>query len=126
MIRRPPRSTRTDTLFPYTTLFRSDAGSTTTKAEVCRRLRVNHRIAASRELRPEVGDADDLRGDSGGCLGCCRSGELPVVLREAFTERLFQLAGGEGRMDILRRNHSLTEQNGHAGDQSACRSEEHP
>src|SRR3546814_12956836 len=26
MIRRPPRSTRTDTLFPYTTLFRSHAG----------------------------------------------------------------------------------------------------
>src|SRR3546814_1782034 len=27
MIRRPPRSTRTDTLFPYTTLFRSDLES---------------------------------------------------------------------------------------------------
>src|SRR3546814_11389630 len=27
MIRRPPRSTRTDTLFPYTTLFRSTFGS---------------------------------------------------------------------------------------------------
>src|SRR3546814_5073081 len=26
MIRRPPRSPRTDTLFPYTTLFRSDVG----------------------------------------------------------------------------------------------------
>src|SRR3546814_1661940 len=26
MIRRPPRSTRTDTLFPYTTLFRSSRG----------------------------------------------------------------------------------------------------
>src|SRR3546814_4248342 len=26
MIRRPPRSTRTDTLFPYTTLFRSATG----------------------------------------------------------------------------------------------------
>src|SRR3546814_6106585 len=26
MIRRPPRSTRTDTLFPYTTLFRSRSG----------------------------------------------------------------------------------------------------
>src|SRR3546814_11627457 len=26
MFRRPPRSTRTDTLFPYTTLFRSDGG----------------------------------------------------------------------------------------------------
>src|SRR3546814_1848230 len=27
MIRRPPRSTRTDTLFPYTTLFRSAGGA---------------------------------------------------------------------------------------------------
>src|SRR3546814_11467181 len=27
MIRRPPGSTRTDTLFPYTTLFRSDDGA---------------------------------------------------------------------------------------------------
>src|SRR3546814_2348254 len=27
MIRRPPRSTRTDTLFPYTTLFRSPSGA---------------------------------------------------------------------------------------------------
>src|SRR3546814_2459936 len=27
MIRRPPRSTRTDTLFPYTTLFRSNIGN---------------------------------------------------------------------------------------------------
>src|SRR3546814_15657631 len=27
MIRRPPRSTRTDTLFPYTTLFRSQAAA---------------------------------------------------------------------------------------------------
>src|SRR3546814_15420894 len=29
MVRRPPRSTRTDTLFPYTTLFRSGGGGTT-------------------------------------------------------------------------------------------------
>src|SRR3546814_17836587 len=29
MIRRPPRSTRTDTLFPYTTLFRSIVGYVT-------------------------------------------------------------------------------------------------
>src|SRR3546814_1969705 len=28
MLRRPPRSTRTDTLFPYTTLFRSEGVST--------------------------------------------------------------------------------------------------
>src|SRR3546814_3236625 len=31
MIRRPPRSTRTDTLFPYTTLFRSVDGSNVTQ-----------------------------------------------------------------------------------------------
>src|SRR3546814_11350866 len=36
MIRRPPRSTRTDTLFPYTTLFRSQA------VEVVLQLRVAH------------------------------------------------------------------------------------
>src|SRR3546814_10616716 len=30
MIRRPPRSTRTDTLFPYTTLFRSRIGPSRT------------------------------------------------------------------------------------------------
>src|SRR3546814_1364655 len=32
MIRRPPRSTRTDTLFPYTTLFRSVAADVSTIA----------------------------------------------------------------------------------------------
>src|SRR3546814_18094789 len=31
MIRRPPRSTRTDTLFPYTTLFRSEGAATDTR-----------------------------------------------------------------------------------------------
>src|SRR3546814_4091878 len=40
MIRRPPRSTRTDTLFPYTTLFRScvstsGAGYDTVDLEAC-------------------------------------------------------------------------------------------
>src|SRR3546814_20411559 len=34
MIRRPPRSTRTDTLFPYTTLFRSHVTLSGTRAEL--------------------------------------------------------------------------------------------
>src|SRR3546814_10670303 len=34
MIRRPPRSTRTDTLFPYTTLFRSRNGHGGTEKEI--------------------------------------------------------------------------------------------
>src|SRR3546814_11254744 len=35
MIRRPPRSTRTDTLVPYTTLFRSESGLTHDVAMLC-------------------------------------------------------------------------------------------
>src|SRR3546814_3631935 len=38
MIRRPPRSTRTDTLFPYTTLFRSLAGEDFVRARADRKL----------------------------------------------------------------------------------------
>src|SRR3546814_1906362 len=37
MIRRPPRSTRTDTLFPYTTLFRSHGRSVGQRQAPCRR-----------------------------------------------------------------------------------------
>src|SRR3546814_15250580 len=37
MLRRPPGSTRTDTLFPYTTLFRSDVAE--------HRLALGHRVA---------------------------------------------------------------------------------
>src|SRR3546814_9447950 len=36
MIRRPPRSTRTDTLFPYTTLFRSPATEVNDGENLCR------------------------------------------------------------------------------------------
>src|SRR3546814_3786095 len=47
MIRRPPRSTRTDTLIPYTTLFRSKVMSTETLIE------------------PPLQDADALIADMG-------------------------------------------------------------
>src|SRR3546814_4260423 len=40
MIRRPPRSTRTDTLFPYTTLFRSHVGPVGVKGEIEQRAAV--------------------------------------------------------------------------------------
>src|SRR3546814_1343662 len=43
MIRRPPRSTRTDTLFPYTTLFRSPSRDGSLRADVP--LRGAHRRA---------------------------------------------------------------------------------
>src|SRR3546814_15139897 len=40
MIRRPPRSTRTDTLFPYTTLFRSRQRLTDTRETLSRSAKV--------------------------------------------------------------------------------------
>src|SRR3546814_3377396 len=55
MIRRPPRSTRTDTLFPYTTLFRSDRP---------RRRRILGRAPAHPVSRPA--DAADPDGPAGG------------------------------------------------------------
>src|SRR3546814_12784241 len=53
MIRRPPRSTRTDTLFPYTTLFRSHGGH-----------------AAVGDLVQHAADVDEGKpGDAGGDQG---------------------------------------------------------
>src|SRR3546814_1647766 len=43
MIRRPPRSTRTDTLFPYTTLFRASVGN-----DLSRLLNVTDKLAQQR------------------------------------------------------------------------------
>src|SRR3546814_20620842 len=42
MIRRPPRSTRTDTLFPYTTLFRSQESAGGGRVEVAEQARRAH------------------------------------------------------------------------------------
>src|SRR3546814_1871498 len=41
MIRRPPRSTRTDTLFPYTTLFRSQSSFAMTTCENLNQIRTH-------------------------------------------------------------------------------------
>src|SRR3546814_18873415 len=40
MIRRPPRSTRTDTLFPYTTLFRSEHHTVAIDLDLIRNLSI--------------------------------------------------------------------------------------
>src|SRR3546814_3259303 len=51
MIRRPPRSTRTDTLFPYTTLFRSDSWLEGAKASPVYKLAIDWKLALP--LHPE-------------------------------------------------------------------------
>src|SRR3546814_5196971 len=70
MIRRPPRSTRTDTLFPYTTLFRSHRFRVAT-GRSCRRAAsgtaaarrhagANPRRRGSRRHLPREGEMTDL------------------------------------------------------------------
>src|SRR3546814_9777157 len=58
MIRRPPRSTRTDTLFPYTTLFRS-------RRVVRGDRRRLHRMAAARGLLRPLSRGESGVRDSG-------------------------------------------------------------
>src|SRR3546814_3462175 len=70
MIRRPPRSTRTDTLFPYTTLFRSHR-RTGRRA----RARWLSQCQSAATACPGLRGAADLR------LGDGRSRTLPVGLR---------------------------------------------
>src|SRR3546814_906374 len=51
MIRRPPRSTRTDTLFPYTTLFRSDGNGIGAGMNITKILIANRGEIACRVIR---------------------------------------------------------------------------
>src|SRR3546814_20321414 len=64
MIRRPPRSTRTDTLFPYTTLFRS-AGRKAAAAEYRRADFDTDLDAVHRTLPDRVGGDLRVRGLAG-------------------------------------------------------------
>src|SRR3546814_18397315 len=55
MIRRPPSSTRTYTLFPYTTLFRSRRGGIGVEGPL-----MLHLLAAARARRLEIEQVEDL------------------------------------------------------------------
>src|SRR3546814_1747494 len=68
MRRRPPRSTRTDTLFPYTTLFRSRRGAVPPAVDrghartLLRPARPAHRGVRAGPLRPPPGRDGELQG----------------------------------------------------------------
>src|SRR3546814_5715302 len=68
MIRRPPRSTRTDTLFPYTTLFRS-AGALAVADEN----RPHSRLSRSRSGVQPSGNSSPGSGGRSGTLAKMRS-----------------------------------------------------
>src|SRR3546814_4016751 len=63
MLRRPPRSTRTDTLFPYTTRFRSDEPS------VCSNGRTSISLATGMTLAKPYDGTGECRADGGSAFG---------------------------------------------------------
>src|SRR3546814_11912799 len=81
MIRRPPRSTRTDTLFPYTTLFRSVRVSPELRAMMGRPQGEQEHDDAERWLQLiEPADIPKFRGALEACLQGL-SQKLNVVFR---------------------------------------------
>src|SRR3546814_6768780 len=90
MIRRPPRSTRTDTLFPYTTLFRSPAAQRRDRCSPCRRVGGGRRRdpAGARGCRPAQCLRQADRRDAAGGRGLGRSeehtSELQSLMRISY------------------------------------------
>src|SRR3546814_6992789 len=103
MIRRPPRSTRTDTLFPYTTLFRSGLALPDAAADAA---------AAIGGERDEERDVErwflrgaDRQGDGGGD-GCEQGDEQRQ--RKPLAERLAHV-GHAGRAQVDRSEEHTSE-----------------
>src|SRR3546814_2537418 len=91
MIRRPPRSTRTDTLFPYTTLFRS----------LFRTVEQLQDVAENMSCDPSAKLFDDKNHGFGRMKSCnlvCfeESVWLHYILNQRFSRNIL------GRSDILR------------------------
>src|SRR3546814_3256685 len=92
MIRRPPRSTRTDTLFPYTTLFRS-----------CLRIE----LAASQRQRQFIGVGNPVQARK--AVACEQLREIEVRLaaiehRQIFLAAVRHVQVEQSRFEQLRRS----------------------
>src|SRR3546814_8785906 len=121
MTRRPPRSTRTDTLFPYTTLFRAchlQGGGHRGAARASDEQPLLAGDAAGHGEADGVADRDDLV-DHGGVVG-----RRPEVLADALDEVWpAGAAGVDGalgvRADGLDRGVALLQVAADAGDRAA-------
>src|SRR3546814_7165797 len=100
MIRRPPRSTRTDTLFPYTTLFRSPH----------RRLLVSARGDSDRRVLADGGGACRYLDSGAGCAGISRA-RVTSRRSEEHTSELQSLMRISYAVFCLKKNKKKREQN---------------
>src|SRR3546814_4288712 len=103
MIRRPQRSTRTDTLFPYTTLFRSRLGPYQSSCSgLTRASRASARaVALDPRVEPEgdnLGAAPLVRASPAWCFLPLRRARLRFR-RLAQRGRLVELQRGEARVE---------------------------
>src|SRR3546814_14647963 len=102
MRRRPPRSTWTDTLFPYTTLFRSllaraDIGNDGARFQRRANMRGHRGIGAERHAEhDEIGILHRLGGIAINSVGQAKIGRLPAMRltgqigRASWRERVCQ------------------------------------
>src|SRR3546814_2928139 len=109
MIRRPPRSTRTDTRFPYTTLFRSNPASSLPPLKLCGAY-VNS-ILAKREAKARGFDEALFVDDQGFVVECTGANvfmvkhgrvtavEHPDALPGITRDTLLTLSGADARID---------------------------
>src|SRR3546814_4353820 len=111
MIRRPPRSTRTDTLFPYTTLFRSRHPLALSTARRDRlpppRARLRHRAADQRPAhhRRQAGPGDDRRTHRRRLL---LPGSRRRAQRDQCERRRVRVRGGRAQAGLATRSEEHT------------------
>src|SRR3546814_14871395 len=79
MIRRPPRSTRTDTLFPYTTLFRSPPGALSLDigSDLHKIPQFRHGDGRRAKATPFIGDNEPFRSEE-------HTSELQSLMRISY------------------------------------------
>src|SRR3546814_8566365 len=97
MRRLPPRSTRTDPLFPYTTLFRSRRAAKTTDNDWLPNATARLRIGDGIQIR--LGYAKSLRRPNFGALN-------PAVTLNHSNNPLVQRGGSAGTPDLRSEEHT--------------------
>src|SRR3546814_18795746 len=119
MIRRPPRSTRTDTLFPYTTLFRSERAGGEHRAFVIETAHQHADAAADRPHDVFGRDFAILEHQLGG-VGAAHPHLVELLRDREALEPLFDQEGG----DALRSRRAVRSEERRVGQVcvSTCRS----
>src|SRR3546814_6879967 len=100
MIRRPPRSTRTDTLFPYTTLFRSKDGDTLTIDFVGKIDGEAFEGGSAEDVKLKIGSGQFIPGFEEQLTGVKKGDEKTITVTFPEDYSAAHLAGKEATFDI--------------------------